>query len=743
MVVAACQGDEAAVPATGETLPTSSSATTTPSTAPPGTTVPAAPSPPTQGTSSTTSTTSTTPTTEPAAAAPDLSLLVPAPEGLALWRDGELAWLLTERPVGLAVPDLTGGVLFQHVDPARPEWSWDDASGRWRMSWPAGGPEPILRQVVPGGPISTAVPTEGARLWLLDSALVDGVPTVAYGRLVGGDERVVPGFPHCDDDDLCGEIGWRVQLVVRAVEGGAERIVREALWQHGITESTTHTARLGADLVALVATPYAGGGEYSSRSVTFLDARGRVAEHVRLDPSCEWCDLAADLAPDGNAFVSLERSFEEWSETAIGPAEVAMADASSGEERWRVALPGDGHGIDTDGRRAVVTVDGSCDGAEPPVLASGDRGPWVERLQRQLNRMIAADLDMDATFGPATGAAVREWQTLTGRVPTGVMEPATWGGLLPDRSCTTELLVVDGEGVTPIELSIGWGRDDPAARMGAPNRGVALIDGDLEPPVAEPSSVAEIVLRPDGIGLYDFGAERAEVEAWLTSILGPLDAGTDEPAPVYTCARWGCAESLLLRWPNAGLHVAFADRAHTGEQLPEPVLVAWTVSVDRWWPGRIFPPGLTWVDHPVRERLVTAEGIGLGSTVEELGRLVPSTEVLGWNDSSFQPTGFYIPDEGAGVAIEGDLDWQLVEDLQAALNDAGATLVVDGIPGPATRAALAEFADQHALESSARIVDALGLRPDPDARVIRLSAGGWFWEFGCGEMNVFGFDDRC
>lgn len=66
-----------------------------------------------------------------------------------------------------------------------------------------------------------------------------------------------------------------------------------------------------------------------------------------------------------------------------------------------------------------------------PVLARGDRGPFVTELQRLLR------VTPDGDFGPATDAALRAAQTVLGLASDGVAGSATWGALLGEPVATS------------------------------------------------------------------------------------------------------------------------------------------------------------------------------------------------------------------------------------------------------------------------------------------------------------------
>jgi len=257
---------------------------------------------------------------------------------------------------------------------------------------------------------------------------------------------------------------------------------------------------------------------------------------------------------------------------------------------------------------------------------------------------------------------------------------------------------------------------------------------------------ADVTLGPDGLGPYSFGSGQAVIQPWLTEMLGPPDAVDSGGYPtIHTDAQSQFGEEYsvgnLLSWPTAGLVVAFAERVRSDGAASESVMLAWTVSLDPWYPGQIANPNATPTGAAIHPsiRLVTGEGIGLGSTGGELETVLPSTVFYAWNDSTAVPNGFHVPRDDGGPSMQGDLDWDVVRDVQRALNAAGADLVVDGIAGPLTRAALAGYSDGLGLATWVDAFTALGLsRPPSDSLVSRLSAGWWFWELECGPLEPLG-----
>jgi hypothetical protein len=174
-------------------------------------------------------------------------------------------------------------------------------------------------------------------------------------------------------------------------------------------------------------------------------------------------------------------------------------------------------------------------------------------------------------------------------------------------------------------------------------------------------------------------------------------------------------------------------------------MTSWTVTVGPWRPGQVSEPTNVFDPELVATQLTTADGVGLGVTAAELTEALPSTKFLAWNGGAFVPNGFYVPAGNDDVSLVGDLDWNVVTDLQQALNVAGTDLAVDGIAGPRTRAALLDYRDRNGLHSWSEVLTALDVtQPDPESRVVRLSAGAWWWEFDCGgDLEVFGLPDLC
>jgi peptidoglycan hydrolase-like protein with peptidoglycan-binding domain len=66
-----------------------------------------------------------------------------------------------------------------------------------------------------------------------------------------------------------------------------------------------------------------------------------------------------------------------------------------------------------------------------PTVQQGDTGDAVKRVQRALRRTPNPSIAVDGIFGPATHAAVVEFQQGAGLTPDGIVGPLTWAAL-PD-----------------------------------------------------------------------------------------------------------------------------------------------------------------------------------------------------------------------------------------------------------------------------------------------------------------------
>lgn len=76
----------------------------------------------------------------------------------------------------------------------------------------------------------------------------------------------------------------------------------------------------------------------------------------------------------------------------------------------------------------------------PRTIKLGDTGEDVKRLQRVFVRMkVMSPGDLDGTFGPKTGIAVKDFQQSEGLTADGVVGPISWSHLNPYREASPAL----------------------------------------------------------------------------------------------------------------------------------------------------------------------------------------------------------------------------------------------------------------------------------------------------------------
>lgn len=101
---------------------------------------------------------------------------------------------------------------------------------------------------------------------------------------------------------------------------------------------------------------------------------------------------------------------------------------------------------------------GTITDPRPATLRPGDRGVYVEELQRLLNK-AGASLEVDGSYGPATTAAVKAFQTAKGLTVDGIAGPRTLAVLTTLTAPTTtkepSMVLVQVKGQKEVYLSTG------------------------------------------------------------------------------------------------------------------------------------------------------------------------------------------------------------------------------------------------------------------------------------------------
>jgi peptidoglycan hydrolase-like protein with peptidoglycan-binding domain len=110
-----------------------------------------------------------------------------------------------------------------------------------------------------------------------------------------------------------------------------------------------------------------------------------------------------------------------------------------------------------------------------PTISSGASGDAVFRLQRALRRTPNLSLVLDGVFGPATEAAVRDFQEGAGLVVDGIVGPLTWAALPDGRQMPILREGSIGDVVRRLQQILANGAP------GAWNTAPGTIDGNFGP----------------------------------------------------------------------------------------------------------------------------------------------------------------------------------------------------------------------------------------------------------------------
>ncbi len=312
------------------------------------------------------------PTTVPMAGFPPL--LVADSDGIRVVDEGaEVMHFLEGAVASVAVPDLSGGVVYQGGRHEITGGRWDESLGRNVFEWEEGGPDPIWRITGPGQPPQMIITHPDAELTLVDVVMVDSGPKVLYRMYIGG-AQAEPVF-----DVVLEWLG-----LFDLVSGETE-----VLGLVGDYESSWTQMRVGGDLVAVTFDEY---GESSGTTVGFIPfaaLREEVGydwlptlayDHLLYGPGAS-CSVSfgcygwatATAASDGSrvSWVQGGRHWDTGGNVTVWPIEVATVDPETGQETMRrmlgraslpVSEPGERvHFIDDDGSFIVMSGVGSED----------------------------------------------------------------------------------------------------------------------------------------------------------------------------------------------------------------------------------------------------------------------------------------------------------------------------------------------------------------------------------------------
>ena len=134
---------------------------------------------------------------------------------------------------------------------------------------------------------------------------------------------------------------------------------------------------------------------------------------------------------DGQYQTSTEAAIKAF-QTDVG----LSSDGIAGPATWEALLPSPSTEFTPPDVPATATggADDATDTADSPValptLRVGMTGPAVSRVQETLDSRGFYDGAIDGVFGPATEAAVKDFQDSVELVADGIVGPATWQALL-------------------------------------------------------------------------------------------------------------------------------------------------------------------------------------------------------------------------------------------------------------------------------------------------------------------------
>ncbi len=247
----------------------------------------------------------------------------------------------------------------------------------------------------------------------------------------------------------------------------------------------------------------------------------------------------------------------------------------------------------------------------------------------------------------------------------------------------------------------------------------------------QPAEMALAVLRPSGLGSVDFGTPADEAVRMFTEMFGQSDI--DDSGDLDCLAM--VQDSRTLVYQSLGLTLVFTDwDASTSDPVPLH-FASWHMD------ERAIA-----ADEP----LVTAEGIGIGSTAADVRVAYPDAipvlpDVSNWG---FEVRSREGPLSGSFVGPVRPPYYELQPDfvmaVQRALNSHGGSLAVDGEFGPRTTAALEAFAAANGIDLVVRLdAETSSLQfDDPLLRCLwRLGLpepGDQLWMLWAGQPEVCG-----
>ena len=178
------------------------------------------------------------------------------------------------------------------------------------------------------------------------------------------------------------------------------------------------------------------------------------------------------------------------------------------------------------------------------LVRQGDSGARVRAVQFLL-RAHGFGIDADGSFGPMTGAAVRDFQTQRGLAADGVVGNQTWPVLviLVSRGSSGDAVRAAQVLLPPLALDGLFGPQTEhrvqqlQGRFGISPDGVVNTETWLVMTSQTPVSPAQAIVEPDSVAGLGLGTNKSEAEA----VLGPPTSSgkhTDVNGQQYDFLQW-------------------------------------------------------------------------------------------------------------------------------------------------------------------------------------------------------------
>ena len=172
------------------------------------------------------------------------------------------------------------------------------------------------------------------------------------------------------------------------------------------------------------------------------------------------------------------------------------------------------------------------------MVSFGAEGQCVRELQEMLNAILDALLDVDGSFGPATEAALREYQSQRGLEVDGVCGPSTWAALERDRSRTPP---TPTNTPTPLPTNTPTPTNIPTS---TPTN--TPTPTPTNTPTPTPASVSEIAIEEESVRAAMTAANLAELKELTFSLRysGTETRTVTVVAAFYDAAGWFTAAGV-------------------------------------------------------------------------------------------------------------------------------------------------------------------------------------------------------